>query len=691
MDANTARNHHHVSPAPMAEMWMGILARFRAVATSRLLLQLLTVFAAYYVAGKLGQATSTVRSGNLGPVWPAYGIAVASLLACGYRVWPAVAASAFLIALQSPVSALTAAGQAIGATLAASTGTFLLRRVPNFDPALPRLRDALAFIALGAFASATISASIGVASLHGADLPSYSSLASGWLIYWLGDATGVLLVTPLVFTVPALLDIRSRRRILDLLALLALVTVACVLIFGALPQMGIQLDVLVFAVLPFVMWAAIEFGIAGASLSIFVVATIATVFTALGAGPFSVHSPFVNAILLDVLFTVLTVSGLALAAVIVERERAEAEHERLILAQASMETRLHLAAIVESSNDAIISMTLDGIILSWNAAAERIFGFTETEAIGQPMAMLIPAALRDENRMILQRLRSGRRIDTYESLRLTKTEKKLHVAITVSPLRDAEGTVVAAAAILRDITERKQAEEAMSNVSRRLIEAQEQERIRIARDLHDDIGQRLALLALNLTGLTGGRLSRLRLHGQSADLQRQVADIAAGVQALSHELHSSRLELLGITAAMRHFCGEFATRQKATVDFESRDLPAHVSPDVSLCLFRILQEALHNAAKHSGVRRFEVRLWGAHGQVHLTVSDHGKGFDPDQARLGRGIGLVSMQERVKLVGGDLTIESGPQHGTTIHARAHGGPLPVPPAASDRPADAAYRE
>src|SRR6185436_2615072 len=117
------------------------------------------------------------------------------------------------------------------------------------------------------------------------------------------------------------------------------------------------------------------------------VATIATLLTALGSGPFSANTPFVNAALLDVLFTVLAVSGLPLAAVIAERERAETEREQLIRAQAAMETRLRLAAIVESSNDAMVSMTLDGIILSWNAAAQRIFGFTEAEAIGQPATM----------------------------------------------------------------------------------------------------------------------------------------------------------------------------------------------------------------------------------------------------------------------------------------------------------------
>jgi PAS domain S-box-containing protein len=434
--------------------------------------------------------------------------------------------------------------------------------------------------------------------------------------------------------------------------------------------------VLSFAVLPFVMWAAIDFGIGGASLSVLLIATSATLLTALGHGPFSTSTPFVNAALLDVLFTVLAVSGLALAAAIAERERAETERERLIRAQAAMETRLHLAAIVESSNDAILSMTMHGVILSWNAAAQRIFGFTEAEAIGQPAAILIPSGPWDEHVKMLKSVRAGDPIDSFETIGVTKTGRTLNVSATVSPLRDARGRVFGAAAIVRDTTESKRAEQALSTVSRRLIDAQEQERSRIARELHDDIGQRLSLLAVNLTGLAKDGLSSPRLHTQTLELQRQAAGVAADVQALSHQLHSSRLSLLGLEAAMRQFCEEFADQQRVRIEFESRDLPDRLPPDTALCLFRILQESLHNAAKHSGVRTFEVQLRGTDGRVHLAVRDHGKGFDACTARTGGGIGLISMEERMKLVGGDLYIESQPQGGTTIYARVPFGPPPA---------------
>jgi signal transduction histidine kinase len=119
---------------------------------------------------------------------------------------------------------------------------------------------------------------------------------------------------------------------------------------------------------------------------------------------------------------------------------------------------------------------------------------------------------------------------------------------------------------------------------------------------------------------------------------------------------------------MRGFCQEFGKQQKVEIDFRTNDLPSALPPDIPLCLFRVLQEALHNSAKHSGVRHFEVRLWGTSDEIHLTVSDSGAGFDIEAAKASRGLGLISMEERLKLLNGTFSIESQPQRGTTTHAR-----------------------
>jgi PAS domain S-box-containing protein len=233
---------------------------------------------------------------------------------------------------------------------------------------------------------------------------------------------------------------------------------------------------------------------------------------------------------------------------------------------------------------------------------------------------------------------------------------------------DEQGKLLRMIGMVANITERKLAEAALASVSRRLIEAQEQERCRIARELHDDIGQRLAILAIKLAQFQQRPPNSSELSSRIGELQKQTAEIAADLQSLSHELHSSRLQYLGIAAAMRGFCREFGEQQKVEIDCKIHDLPVPLSPDISLCFFRVLQEALHNSAKHSGVRHFEVELWGTADEIYLTVSDSGAGFDIDAAKASRGLGLISMAERLKLLNGTLSIESQLQRGTTIHAR-----------------------
>ena len=762
------------------------------------LVQITIVFVAYFAAGKLGQATANIRSSNLGPVWPAYGIALAALLLYGYRVWVGIAAAAFLVAFLSAVPHVAAVGQAAGATLAALIGAFLLRRIAKFDSSLSRLRDALALILLGALGSAMVSASIGVSTLYAAHVRAYTGIGSAWLIYWLGDSTGVLLVTPLVLTAPNLLRIRTRVRIAEFAALLLLLTLVCIIVVGDLPLIPVKLHFLAFAVLPFVIWAAIRFGVSGAAMSTLIVSAIATVATAFGFGPFAQNTSFTNAVLLDVFFAVLSVSGLTLAAVIAEREKAESERERLVREQAAMEVRLRLATIVESSDDAIISKDLEGVIVSWNRGAQRIFGFTEAEAVGQPITIIIPPELQEEENKILQRLRAGESIEQYETLRVTKEGKKVDVSLMICPLKDSTGRIIGASKIARDITERKQtqdnlreseerlrlavetgrmyafewdpatdliersgecsdifswiddsahdtgrqfaarvhpddreryvattetgltaasptyqtsyrvlrpdgsvtwleesgraffdaqgkmlraigigvdvsdrkhAEEAILGIGRKLIEAHEQERTRIGRDLHDDIVQRLVLLAIELGGVQQDvPESASELRTRIGTLQNEATQITNDVQLLSHELHSSKLDYLGIVGATKNFCKEFGERQKVEIDFQSHDLPTGLPRELSLSLFRVLQEALRNATKHSGIKRFEVRLWGSTGEIHLNVSDLGAGFDTETAMKSTGLGLTSMQERVRLVGGELSINSQPKGGTTIHAR-----------------------
>jgi len=239
---------------------------------------------------------------------------------------------------------------------------------------------------------------------------------------------------------------------------------------------------------------------------------------------------------------------------------------------------------------------------------------------------------------------------------------------------DSEGTMVRMVGMVADVTERTLAEEALSTVSRRLIEVRENERARIARDLHDDIGQRIALLSymlehVKLMTADSDPGVRDRLN----ELRKQILETSSAVQALSHELHSASLRHIHVTRAMRGLCEELADLHEVEINFAYKDVPETVPPEISLCLFRVLQEALHNAVKHSGVRRFDVEVYGRAGAVELSVRDSGCGFNKTGTN-GNGLGLWSMEERLKIVRGELSIESQPGRGSTIHARV---PLAVP--------------
>jgi signal transduction histidine kinase len=243
-----------------------------------------------------------------------------------------------------------------------------------------------------------------------------------------------------------------------------------------------------------------------------------------------------------------------------------------------------------------------------------------------------------------------------------------HLLANAAPLFDTDGKPCGAVGSTLDVTDRKLAEEALASLSHKLIEAQEVERTRIARELHDDFSQRLAILAINLAQLNRDYSGMpVDLGHRLSELGKMTSELTGDIQTLSHELHSSKLEYLGLARALKGFCKEFAEHQKVEIDFESHDLPNPLESQTALCLYRVAQEALHNSAKHSGARHFEVRLWGSDDGIHLTVKDAGAGFQTKTTDEGQGIGIASMKERLRLLNGTFSIESRASRGTTIHA------------------------
>ena len=227
-----------------------------------------------------------------------------------------------------------------------------------------------------------------------------------------------------------------------------------------------------------------------------------------------------------------------------------------------------------------------------------------------------------------------------------------------------------------DITERRLAEEEARDLSGRLMHAQETERTRLARELHDDLSQSLALLSVELEMFgQSPPAERGQVSGRMQEFSAQVKRLSSEVHRLSHELHPAKLEQLGLVAAMRGFCKESAMAHEMAIEFADHSVPRAVPEDAALCLYRIAQEALHNVVKHSRGTAAGVELAMDCGELRLAIVDDGVGFDPETMHANGSLGLVSMAERARFVHGRLSIESHPGKGTRIDVR-------VPIAAAD---------
>ncbi len=373
------------------------------------------------------------------------------------------------------------------------------------------------------------------------------------------------------------------------------------------------------------------------------------------------------------------------------------------------ELRAWLAAVVDCSDDAIVSKTLDGVITSWNRGAERIFGYTAADAVGQHITLIIPEDRRAEEDEVLARLRRGQRVDHFETVRRTRDGRLVPISLTVSPVRDARGVMIGASKVARDITERKVAEEALRRARdeleervrertaelssanealrlemaerqriegervqllTRLVLAQEDERRRIARELHDQLGQQLTALRLTLETVKAQSVERTELRVQVETLQELAQQLDKDIAFRLCELRRTTIEDLGLRAALTTYVHAWSkhfgipARLHASPATDQR-----VTAEVETTLYRLAQEALNNVAKHARADHVDVVLARTAGSLSLIIEDNGVGFDVSALEnSGPRFGLIGMRERAALVDADLQIESMPGRGTTVIVR-----------------------
>lgn len=421
--------------------------------TARYLIELVLVLVACFLGGKVGLAIP-FTSGNVSPVWPPAGIAMAAMLVVGYRIWPAVAIAAFLVNFFTPIPHVSALGIAVGNTVGPLAGIWLLRRIARFHPSLTRLRDVFGLVVFAALGGTAISATLGTSVLYLAHVNAWFNIGAAWRIWWLGDAMGVLILTPLILTAPGLLSIQQTRQMLKFAGTLLGTLISCLLIFDR--RLGFQAggDVFAFGVFPFVVWGAIRFEATGAAVVSFLISVVAVWETAHGFGPFVKNASLQNATLLQSFLAVISMSGMALAAL--TAERAQLIRERT--AREGLEqSEKRYRGIVETANEGMWKLDAEFITCFVNRRMAELLGYTVDEMLGKSLFdFIFEGDLEQKNADLLRR-----RMGVSEQLERRYRKKdgaELWTRVSVSPIFDDDGTFSGALQMVSDMTDQNRAE-----------------------------------------------------------------------------------------------------------------------------------------------------------------------------------------------------------------------------------------
>ncbi len=318
-----------------------------------------------------------------------------------------------------------------------------------------------------------------------------------------------------------------------------------------------------------------------------------------------------------------------------------------------------LAMIVAESDDAIVGSCPEGKILSWNPAAEKMFGYTAEEMRGRTSLRLVPDERRKKEALeIKMRVRRGERILHHETLRITKSGQLLNVNLSVYPLYEARGVLIGTSAIVRDITAQKRAEQQLRQLSWRLLHLRDEERRRMARELHDGTAQTLAALAMNLSVLNqaGDSLPARKRESLLADSLALTHTVVREVRAQSYLLHPPLLDERGLPAALRWFTDTFAARAGVEVELLIDPQIGRFSETLETAIFRVVQESLTNVQRHSGSKTARIEVGANDGWITLAIRDHGHGFSVESADV-LGLGIAGMKERILELGGRFSIAS----------------------------------
>jgi signal transduction histidine kinase len=670
----------------------------------------------YHLAARVGLQMAYVQQ-NTSPVWPPSGIALAALLIFGIRDWPGITLGVVIGSLLTGAPPGLAVGFGIANTLEALIGASILTRWIRFDRGINRVRDVIGLV-FAAACGTSISATIGVATLIVFQNIPLSAFPTLWITWFIGNLLGCLVVTPLLLTwVHDFPRHWKRARKVEALIFLLLLVLVSLYVFVNPSGAGALHQALIYLIFPFAIWAALRLEQVGASSTVFIVSGIAIWGTIHEVGPFAGMPVNDSLILLQTFTGVLALMSLTLAASASEQRRAEDTLRNQVeeLAALNDASRLFLENTEKQTlADAICRLAVDRFDLPavWidpipieEKPANLLAAypaFLQTDGQLAELHTLVPELRQrslDAGRTGLAGvfhsqfafqpadagISAGKPLRSFAFFPLLYGKEEAGILIIAS---DGPGSFskeqmlllqsyanLAAIALQNSwlFDQVRMGNEQLHALSHRLMEVQEEERIHLSRELHDESGQVLAGLMMNLGLLERDAESPALVRSHAAELKRIASEVLDNLHSLAVKLRPASLDHLGLVTALEQYIQEFNRQYQLDVQFETVGIDESRLPvELESALFRIVQESLTNVVLHAHATQVDVLLNRRNGVVVLTVEDNGIGFNPNQPVNEARLGLFGMRERVEMLSGKLIIESAPGKGTMISVEVPDG-------------------
>jgi PAS domain S-box-containing protein len=635
------------------------------------------VAAICYLSARVGGVLLVTVPQTLWPLWPGCAVLVAILLMSPRKLWflliPAGVAGFVFYDLQVgvPLRAVVWLVMTDMVEILAAAGgvSYFLGHPPRLDSLKAFAQYCFFAVLLGPLVSSTVSAQ----AMSGDRWIS-------WRSNFLSEGLAFLTITPAILgwagRGSTWLCARRAYRLEAAILFTSLIALSYAMFVARDPNALPATPALLYSLVPFLLWSALRFGSMGAGTSASIVALLSIWGALHGSGPFPEIEPIHRIISLQLFLWFAAVPFMVLSVVVEERKQQETVFRE-------SEERFRLMA--DTTPSLIWMSGTDKLCTFFNRGWLEFTGRRLDQEMGDGWA----AGVHPEDLDRCLAVYTGAfdsRVRFEMEYRLRRHDGQYRWIIDYGvPRFGSNGTFCGYIGSCIDITERKLSEISLHELTGRLIDAQEEERARIARELHDDISQRMAFLQIGLDqfeqtieGLTSNARSELR------NLAAVASEVSSDLHSMSHQLHPARLDLQGLVAAINSFCKELASQHEIQIEFLHHNVPAQIPSDVALCLFRIVQESLRNVVKHGQTSEAAVELSGHRDRIDLCISDSGAGFYPDSTECRSGLGLISMRERLRLLDGLLSVKSQPSKGTQIRVCV---PLPqsAVPASSERKA------